>query len=105
MMLMVSSEERFSKTGDGRVWSSGAGAYSFWPRYLDVFDQVGVLGRVLSVAEAPMSSQRADGEGVTFEELPCYIGPLQYARKYFAIQTAIRGALARTESVVLRAAS
>ena len=105
MMILVSSEERFSKTADGRVWSSGAGAYSFWTRYLDVFDQVRVLGRVLPVAEAPTASQRADGENVTFEELPCYIGPLQFAQKYFAIQTAIRGALARTESVVLRAAS
>jgi glycosyltransferase involved in cell wall biosynthesis len=105
MIVLVSSEERFSKTADGRVWSSGAGAYSFWTRYLDVFDQVRVLARVLSVNEAPESSQRADGENVRFEELPCYIGPVQYARNYFAVRTAVRGALLRAEGLVLRAAS
>ena len=105
MQILVSSEERFRKTADGKVWWSGAGAYSFWTRYLDVFDHVRVLGRVTRVTDAPASSQRADGEGVTFEELPYYVGPLEYLRKQFAVRATIRDALLRTDSVVLRAAS
>jgi glycosyltransferase involved in cell wall biosynthesis len=105
MRVVVNSEERFSRTPDGKVWSAGAGAYSFWRRYLDVFDQVRVLGRVAPALEQPESAQRADGDGVTFESLPYYVGPIGYARKYFSVRAAIRKTLVTKDAVVLRAAS
>jgi glycosyltransferase involved in cell wall biosynthesis len=105
MNVLVSLEERFQRTPDGRVWSSGAGSFSFWKRYLDVFDEVRVLGRVADVADAPASWKRADGPGVTFEQVPYYVGPLQYARKYFSVQAAIRKAVQRADAIILRVAS
>ncbi len=70
-----------------------------------VFDRVRVLGRVAAVREAPTVSQRADGEGVLFEALPHYVGPVGYARNYLHLKTAIRKALINTDAVILRAAS
>jgi glycosyltransferase involved in cell wall biosynthesis len=105
MQILVTSEERFSKTADGKIWSSGAGTYLFWTRYLDVFDQVRVFARVKPVVDVSTSAQRADGEGVTFQEIPYYLGPVECALKHFKIRAAIRKALVQTDAVVLRAAS
>jgi glycosyltransferase involved in cell wall biosynthesis len=105
MNVLVSLEERFQRTPDGRVWSSGAASYSFWKRYLDVFDEVRVLGRVADVAVASASWKRADGPGVSFELVPYYVGPLQYARKYFSVQASIRKAVQRADAIILRVSS
>ena len=105
MNVLVSLEERFQRTPDGKIWSTGAAAYSFWRRYLDVFDEVRVVGRVGDVAEASASWKRADGPGVSFEAVPYFVGPLQYARKYFSVQAVIRAAVRRADAIILRVAS
>lgn len=105
MRVLVTSEERFSRTPDGKVWSSDSGSYSFWTRYLAVFNRVRVLGRVDPVREAPPLTQRADGESVSFEALPYYVGPIGYARNYLRLKAAMRNALTKTDAVILRAAS
>jgi len=105
MRAFVSVEERFVRTADGRVWSGGAGSYSFWKRYLDVFGQVRVIARVANATTPPGSWKRADGEGVTFDALPCYVGPLEYTMQFFSIKKAIRKALSRTGAVIMRVPS
>jgi glycosyltransferase involved in cell wall biosynthesis len=105
MNVLVSLEERFQRTPDQKIWSTGAASYSFWKRYLDVFDEVRVVGRVGDVAQSAASWQRADGPGVIFEAVPYYVGPLQYARKFFAVRAAIRAAVQRSDAVILRVAS
>jgi glycosyltransferase involved in cell wall biosynthesis len=105
MQVLVTTEERFSKTPDGSVWTSGTCSQSFWQRYLDVFDRVRVLARVADVRTRPELSARVDGDGVTVEPLPHYIGPAGYARARFSIQRATRQVLSRAEAVILRAAS
>ncbi|HEY4740061.1 MAG TPA: glycosyltransferase [Candidatus Acidoferrales bacterium] len=64
-----------------------------------------MLARVAPVREAPAVSQRADGQGVSFEVLPYYVGPVGYARNYFPLKAAVRIALLKTNAVILRAAS
>src|SRR5690348_9312585 len=108
MRVCVSLEERFVRTPDARVWSGGAGtaAYGFWKRYLDVFDHVQVVARVAEATSSPESTwKRADGEGVTFHALPCYVGPLQYAQRFLALSASIRSGLGGTDAVIMRVPS
>lgn len=105
MTVFITSEERFVQTADGRVWSGGAGSYSFWKRYLGVFGQVRVIARIANATTPPGSRKRADGEGVTFDALPCYMGPLEYTQQFFSIKRAIRKALSRKGAVIMRVPS
>ncbi len=106
MRVFVSVEERFVRTADGRVWSGGSGSYSFWKRYLGVFGQVRVIARVANATKPPGSWwRRADGEGVAFDALPYYVGPLEYAQQYFSIKETIRKALSRMDAVIMRVPS
>lgn len=105
MNVLVSLEERFQRTPDGKVWSAGAASYSFWKRYLDGFDEVRILARVNDVAEAPPSWKQADGPGVKISALPYYVGPIAYARKLFAVRAAVRKALSGEDAIILRVAS
>jgi len=105
MNVLISVEERFHRTPDGKIWSAGAASYSFWKRYLDVFEEVRVLGRVTNVSDAPASWKQANGDGVMFQAFPYYVGPLEYARKLVSIRAAVRKALDGTDAIILRVAS
>jgi glycosyltransferase involved in cell wall biosynthesis len=105
MQVLATTEERFSRTPDGAIWTTGPSAYSFWQRYLDGFDRVRVLARVHHLAERPHASKRVDGDAIAVEALPSYIGPRQYALKYFSIGRAVREALSACDAVILRVAS
>jgi len=56
MRLSLITEHRFERTPDGRVWTTTANAYSFWARYLAVFDEVNVTARLCEVATMPCSA-------------------------------------------------
>jgi glycosyltransferase involved in cell wall biosynthesis len=100
--LVVTHEHRFDRTPDGAVWTQVAGAYSFWERYLSVFGRVRVLARVHDTREVPPGSGRADGEGVSFVPLPHYLGPWQYLVRAKAVKETSRGAIGKTDAVILR---
>ena len=53
MNLVITLEQRFEATPDGKVWTPGLFAHPFWTRYLDVFDHVCVVARVRRVAATP----------------------------------------------------
>jgi glycosyltransferase involved in cell wall biosynthesis len=94
------------RTPDGHVWVRGTLTYSFWKRYLDVFDQVRAIARLSdSTAEPDSGWRRADGEGVTFHALPCYVGPLQYAQKFYSVWASMRNAVRPSDAVIMRVPS
>ena len=45
MNVVVTLDDRFDRTPDGRVWTQTTFPYSFWSRYLQVFDSVRVVAR------------------------------------------------------------
>jgi glycosyltransferase involved in cell wall biosynthesis len=93
------------RTPDGRVWSCYK-SHSFWTRYLDVFDQVQVVARVADVATGPEPTwKRADGEAVTFHAVPYYVGPVQYAQRFFSIRRTIRNGIGEGDAVIMRVSS
>jgi glycosyltransferase involved in cell wall biosynthesis len=105
MRVLVSLEHRFQRTPDGRVWTATSHSYTFFQRYLEVFDQVDVLARVLDVAEAEPDWIRADGTGIRVLPVPHFVGPNEYAKRVFAVRRAIRRHSAEAEAVIMRVPS
>jgi glycosyltransferase involved in cell wall biosynthesis len=105
MRVCVALEERFDGTADGRVWTYGPMAYSFWQRYLDVFEQVCVLARVRPVPAVPVGAQRADGPGVEFAWIPYYVGPWQYLQRAPQVHRVIRETVLVEDAAILRVGS
>jgi glycosyltransferase involved in cell wall biosynthesis len=105
MRVLVSVEHRFYRTPDGAIWTPTNHAYSFWTRYLKVFEGVRVLARVRGVSNPPARGHRADGPGVSFAPVPSYIGPLQYLVRARAVNRALRVAIQPDEAVIMRVSS
>jgi len=103
--VLVSSEHRFDRTPDGRVWTQSLYAYSFWTRYLAVFDRVRVLARVRDIPTAQSDWQRADGQAVSLAAVPYFLGPKQYLMRLRRVRRAARSAVNRSDAVILRLSS
>lgn len=102
MKVAIALEARFERTPDGAIWTLVGFAYSFWKRYLEVFNRVCVVARVRDVSHVPSDWQRADGEGVSFFPMPYYIGPWQYLLKAWAVQQAAQSSVGPMDAVILR---
>ena len=105
MKVVISLEQRFDRTPDGKVWTQATCAYPFWTRYLEVFDRVSVFARVRDVPSVPGDWKQADGEGVTFAPVPYYVGPLQCLLKAPQIKQSAQHALGKEDAVILRLSS
>lgn len=105
MQLLVTIDHRFDRTPDGSIWTPTNHSYSFWTRYLSVFERVKVAARVREVRTPPPRGHRADGERVTFDPVPYYLGPLQYISKAMAVHRAVRSSLTVEDAVIMRVGS
>ncbi len=105
MDVVVTVEQRFCGTPDGKVWTQTTFPYSFWKRYSEVFDNVRVLARVQPVESVPSDWKSADGEGVSFIWIPYYIGPWQYLLRSRQVKHTVRNAVASKDAVILRVSS
>jgi glycosyltransferase involved in cell wall biosynthesis len=99
--VTVSIEQRYSRTPDGKIWAPMFD-YSFWSRYLGVFDSVNVVARVRDVIDIPYGMRRADGERVSFTAVPHYIGPWEYLVRARSVRRVLRNAIRPTDAVILR---
>ena len=88
MNLTVTLEQRFSVTQDGRAWLNGPAKYSFWQLFLEVFDDVRVVGRGQPVDSPPAGEEEVTGDRVSFFAMPYYVGPEGYIRARSRIKKA-----------------
>ncbi len=79
MAVILSSELHYLRGPDGHVYTDSLHPYPYWTRYLDVFERVQVVARVID-GPLPAGALRADGDGVTFAALPEFVGPGGLAR-------------------------
>lgn len=100
MNVVVTTEQHFDRTPDGRIWS--AGSPSFWTRYLAVFDSVRILARVRNVPVPPPEFQLVSGPKITFAGVPDYLGPEQYLLRSVSIAVATAKAVRNKDAVILR---
>lgn len=105
MKLVVTTECRFNRTPDGNVWSHTMFPHTFWTRYLEVFDYISVVARVLDVHSVPSDWKRVNGEGVSCYAIPYYIGPWQYFQKMRQVQHAAISAVGSEDAVIFRLGS
>jgi glycosyltransferase involved in cell wall biosynthesis len=99
--LLLTSEEHFSLSASGALYSSGFAKYSTWARYLEVFDRVLVVARIIN-REPQQNERRADGPGVSFRPLPDHTGPWQYLQVGRRARIVARDAIAECNSHLLR---
>ncbi len=103
MRVMVALENRFLKTPNGKIYSTTVCDYTFWKRYLQVFDEVVVMARVTDVAESEIGDRKqADGPGVSFYSIPTFIGPWQFLRLWPQLRKMVRQAIKQADSFMLR---
>ncbi|MBW4592658.1 MAG: glycosyltransferase [Brasilonema angustatum HA4187-MV1] len=105
MDVIISTDQRYDGTPDGAVWSPTNGAYPFWLRYLEVFDNVRVMARVRPVSSVPSNWQRVDGERISVVPIPYYIGPVQYLLKALQVQQAVSKGANLNDAIILRVPS
>jgi glycosyltransferase involved in cell wall biosynthesis len=108
MRVAIVSEHRFGCTPGG-VFTSGPFAYSFWKRYLSVFESVLVVARVSKLDGFPPAGHRrpapvarADGPGVSFAPLPSYRGPEQFFWRAPRIRRALLASFGERDAILLR---
>ena len=100
--VAVVTEHRFHRAIDGAVGTAGPFPYSFWKRYLTVFDSVHIVARAAEGEPRPAEVLRSDGPGVTLLPVPDYRGPRQFFRKAHGIRRALLAAIADSDAVILR---
>lgn len=105
MNIIVTLEHRFESTPDGAVWTQTAFPYSFWQRYLEVFDRVSVVSRIRYVETPSDKAVRSDGKDVSFIPVPYYLGPWQYILKARQIKQILKTIFMSNTAVIFRVPS
>ncbi len=102
MNVIVTCDLHFERTPDGRIWTNGPMTYSFWTRYLSVFDSLRLVARVRDVPAVPPGQEPASGGRITFLPVPDFVGPQQYLLRRIAVATALARAVRDVDAVILR---
>jgi glycosyltransferase involved in cell wall biosynthesis len=94
-------------TPDGTVYPYSVFDYTFWRRYLEVFDEVVVFGRVGKIGEVDPETMppKSSGPGVTFFPLPDFLGAWQYLKAHRKLVAMSRQILTGSDACVLRVPS
>jgi glycosyltransferase involved in cell wall biosynthesis len=102
LKVLVAIENRFIQTSNGFIYSTTNCDYAFWSRYLKVFDEIVVFARVSQVPEMELDRPPASGSNVSFFSLPMFIGPWQFLRKYFEVNSIADKAISTSDAFILR---
>lgn len=86
MKLLVATDAHIFRTPDGKHWAKSIYGYSFWTRYLEVFDSIRIVARVKDVQEIDSKKLLVDGDRVEVVGIPFYQGPKQLLKQYVKIQ-------------------
>src|SRR5258708_20677159 len=100
MNVVVTTEQRFDRTPDGRVWSSGS--LSFWTRYHAGFDSVRMVAGGRNVPDPPPGFRLLSNPNITFADVPDYLGPEQYLLRLTSVAAATAKAVQNNDAVILR---
>jgi glycosyltransferase involved in cell wall biosynthesis len=105
MHVAITLECRFTRTADDKLWTRDAHGYSFWERYLTVFEGVKIIARAGRQQEVDERYHAVLGPGVRFVELPYYLGPWQYLKMLNRIRNAMRRAVEECDAILCRVPS
>jgi glycosyltransferase involved in cell wall biosynthesis len=103
--LLLVVEQRFVRTPDGQVWTSGHYPYSFLGRYLTRFQRVRVLARLSEANAPPAKAKVSSGPGVEHAGIPDYQGLSGLVRCAIPAVLSALGSLSGTDAVLVRSPS
>lgn len=103
MKVLVTASERFAMTSDGSLWSAKATLdYQQWAGYLEVYDEVYLMGRAKLQSTPPPGWVKATGPGVKAVPVPYFVGPWEYIKNYRGVKSVTEKAVAEAEAFQLR---
>lgn len=91
MKVLVATDAHIYKTPDGKHWTPAIYGYSFWKRFLNVFDEVRIVARTKNVDSLDGEYLEVDGQGVEIFSVPFYQGPRELIKVYFKIKKKLKG--------------
>ena len=102
MKVLVADEAHIFKLPDNTYWSDAINGYSFYTRYMDVFDEVRLVGKLKDVKELPGKCIRLDGPNLEIFGIPYFQGPKQFLPKIFKINSALKGVSDGCDVAIMR---
>lgn len=90
MKLLVATDAHIYETPDGKHWTPAIYGYSFWCRYLNVFDKVRIVARTKKVQSVSNNSLLVDGPSIEVFPIPFYQGPKELLKVYVKIQSVLK---------------
>jgi len=107
MKVLFAHDNKFCRGEDGLYYSDGQFPYRLWQRYLDIFDEIVVAGRVrpLRAGERLEALDLSSGPGVSFVEIPSISGPLAKLTNSREAAKRIAAALQNCDALVVRVVS
>jgi glycosyltransferase involved in cell wall biosynthesis len=105
MRVLLTSEARFERTGDGTVWGPAAYGSALWNRYLDVFSDVVVAARVTDVERPSDGCVVASTSQIAFCRLSPYSGLGGLLRNTRTVCRALAVAVRSCPAIIVRSPS
>lgn len=102
MRVVITSNRRFIRTPDGRIWSKSGDDYEFWKRYLTSFEEVLVIGRVKNEKIPINEYRKVNGPGISVLGLPHYVGPQELLLNIFPILICEKKGIKQEDAFILR---
>lgn len=100
--LLLAADGHYYRDSNDDVYVDAVYNYSFYERYLSVFDEVVALGRMTHVDRAPKGKRLASGLGVTFVDLKPGHGVLGFVKTGAVNRRIVREAVHGAECVIAR---
>ena len=102
MNLLIAADGHYYKDKNGAVYVDAVFDYSFYKRYLSVFENVFALARLEEVDCPPKGCKLASGEGVTFLPLPSSRGVNGSIKTIFKTKKAIHHYIEEFDCAIFR---
>ena len=106
MKLLVLVEQHFIQLANGEIWTNDMVNASFWERYLNVFEDIIVCGRITKQGNNNCKGlAKSSREHVSFMPLPNFRGITGLAKNFFAVRKIIKQAIVLCDCIIYRAPS
>ena len=102
MKILVATDAHIYKTPDGKYWTPAIYGYSFWQRFLNVFDEVRIVARTKNINILNKNYLKVDGPGVEIFPIPFYQGPKELIKVYFKIKKRLKNVEKGCDVALLR---
>lgn len=103
MKALITITAQVLKTKDGKCWVDGVYSYSFFKRYLQVFENIKLVCRVENKDNVDKKKYiELSGPNLEVYSLPFYHGPWNYAKNIFRIKKSLRKSFDDCDCAILR---